>query len=147
MFNEEMIKYMTDLFNNPLYKKGFYDFFLMQQREGIEAAQKFWRANADKNNLLPGVAETYEKMVDFYIILGFVPKTKYDEVLNENTKLKKENKFLKDTIGELQLTLFNEGGEKIQQVWDSIIDKQLEVNKEIGKSYFELFRKMKSSGV
>lgn len=146
MLTEEMIKYTTNLFNNPLYRKGFFDFFLKQQQEGIEAARNFWSGYADKNDLFPGLAETYERMVDFYIILGFVPKNKYDEALHENTKLMEENKFLRDTIRELQRTLFTDGEEKIQQTWHNIIDKQLESNKEIGKRFFELFRQLQSKG-
>lgn len=144
MFNDEMTNKMMDLFANPLFKKGFFDFFLKMQQEGIEAARKFWTTNANKN-LFPDAIDMYERMADFYIILGFVPRTKYDEVLNENKGLKEENKFLKDTIRELQLSLFTEGGEKVQQIWQSSIDKQLEMNKDISKNFFELFRQLKSS--
>ncbi|HXX33368.1 MAG TPA: hypothetical protein VEM15_02740 [Thermodesulfobacteriota bacterium] len=142
MFNDECGMKMLDLFTNPLFKKGFFDFFLKMQQEGIEEARKFWSAYADKN-LFPGATEMYERMVDFYIILGFVPRAKYDEVLKENNNLKEENRFLRDTIRELQLSLFTEGGERVQQIWHGIIDKQLEMNKEIAKNFFELFRQLK----
>ena len=143
MFNDECTIKMLNLFTNPLFKKGFFDFFLKMQQEGIEAARKFWGTYSDKNSLFPDAIDMYERMVDFYIILGFVPKAKYDELLADNKNLKEENKFLRDTIRELQFSLFTEGGEKAQEIWHSIIDKQLEMNKEIAKNFFELFRQLK----
>lgn len=143
MFNDECGMKMLDLFTNPLFKKGFFDFFLKMQQEGIEAARKFWGTYGDRNSLFPNAVEMYERMADFYIILGFVPKAKYDEILSENKNLKEENSFLRDTIRELQLSLFTEGGEKVQQIWHGIIDKQLETNKEVAKNFFELFRQLK----
>jgi hypothetical protein len=131
------------LFTNPLFKMGFFDFFLKMQQEGIEAARKFWGTYAEKNNLFPDAPEMYERMIDFYIILGFVPRVKYDEILGESKSLKQENKFLRDTIRELQFNLFTEGGEKVQQIWHDSIDKQLEMNKDIAKDFFELFRQLK----
>ena len=126
-----------------LLQKRFFDFFLKMQQEGIEAARKFWGTYSERNNLFPDALEMYERMIDFYIILGFVPRVKYDEILGENKSLKQENKFLRDTIRELQFNLFTEGGEKVQQIWHSSIDKQLEMNKEIAKNFFELFRQLK----
>lgn len=143
MFNDECSTKMIGLFTNPLFKIGFFDFFLKMQQEGIEAARKFWSVYSKENNLFPDAAEMYERMVDFYIILGFVPKTKYDEALCENKRLKEENKFLRDIIKDLQLNLLTEGGETVKQIWHSSIDKQLEMNKEIAKNFFELFRQLK----
>ena len=132
-----------DLFSNPLFKMGFFEFFLKTQQEGIEAARKFWSSYGERNNFFPNAGDMYERIVDFYIILGFVPKTKYDEVLKENKSLQEENKFLRDTIRELQLNLFREGGEKIQEIWQSSINKQLELNEWLAKDFFELFRLLK----
>lgn len=145
MYNDEMTKKMMDLFTNPLFKKGFFDFFLKMQQEGIEAARKFWSAYPGKNSFAPNVMDMYEQMVDFYIILGFVPKARFDEAVNENKSLKEENRFLRDTLRELQLSLFTEGGDKVQQIWHGIIDKQLETNKEIARNFFELIRQLRSS--
>lgn len=143
MFNDECTTRMMGLFTNPLFKMGFFDFFLKMQQEGIGAARKFWGVYSEKNNLFPDAVEMYERMVDFYIILGFVPRVKHDEVLGENKRLKEENKFLRDLIQELQLNIFTDGSEKVQQIWHSSIDKQLEMNKEIAKNFFELFRQLK----
>jgi hypothetical protein len=121
----------------------FFDFFLKMQQEGIEAARKYWSAYAAKNSVYPNALEMYERMIDFYIVLGFVPKAKYDEALKENRELKEENKFLRDIIRELQSNFFAEGGVKAQKIWQDTIDKQLDVNKEIAKNFFELFRMLK----
>lgn len=136
---------MNDMFTNPLFKMGFFDFFLKMQQEGIDAARKYWIKYAQANSFVPGTMDMYERMADFYIILGLVPKIKYDQVLTENKSLTEENKFLKDTIRELQLNLFAEGGDAAQSIWHKSIDKQLELNKEISKNFFELFRMLKVS--
>jgi hypothetical protein len=91
----------------------------------------------------PNALEAYERMADFYVIFGFVPRLKYDQALSENKSLKEENKFLRDTIRELQENLFKEGNAAAQEIWHKSIDKQLEVNKEIAKNFFEIFRMLK----
>lgn len=146
MFTKEKISYMMDVLNSPLFKQGFFEFFTKMQLEGIEAARKFWGLNSDKNTALPNAVEMYEKMIDFYITLGFIPRTKYDNMLKENERLREENRFLRETISELQINIFKEGGEKVQQSWQTIIDKQLEMNKEIANNFFELFRQLKGTG-
>jgi hypothetical protein len=143
MFNEEMMKNLIQLYSNPLFQKGFFDFFQKMQQEGIEAAKKFWNLSPEKNSLFPNSMEIYEKLIDFYIVLGFVPKSKHDEVLKENEKLKYENAFLRETIKQLQFKVFTEGGEKVQEAWKDIVDKQMELNKDISKNFFELFRQLK----
>lgn len=143
MTNDNCKEEIGNIFTNPLFRLGFFDFFLKMQQEGIDAAKKFWGSYSQQNSLVPNAVEMYERMADFYIILGFVPKTKFDEAMNENNRLKNENKFLKDTLRELQANIFNAGEEKAQQIWHSSIDKQLEVNKEIAKNFFELFRMLK----
>jgi hypothetical protein len=142
MFTEDMTKEMMDLFTNPLFKRGFFDFFLKMQQDGIEAARKLWDNSAQKQSLVPNATEMYERMIDFYIILGFVPRVKYDEMAKENKNLKTENKFLRDAMRELQLNLFKDGGEKAQQIWNDSIDKQLDLHKEIAKNFFEIFRQL-----
>ena len=145
MFNEEMTREMMDLFTNPLFKMGFFDYFLKMQQEGIEAARKLWSSTAEKSGLLPNASEMYEQMIDFYIILGFVPRIKYDEIAKENKSLKAGNKFLRDAMRELQQNLFKEGGEMGRQIWNNSIDRQLEMHKEIAKSFFEIVRQLQSS--
>lgn len=145
VFTEEMTKEMMDLFTNPLFKMGFFDYFLKMQQEGIEAARKFWSSSAEKSGLLPNASEMYERMIDFYIILGFVPRLKYDELVKENKGLKAENKFLRDSMRELQQNLFKEGGEMGQEIWNRSIERQLELNKELAKSFFEMVRQLQTA--
>jgi hypothetical protein len=145
MFNEESIKAMTELFTNPLFRKGFFDYFLKMQQEGIEAARKFWNLSPEKNTLSPLTGDMYERMVDFYITLGFVPRMKYDEAMKENEKLAQENAFLKETLKQLQTDLFLEGGKKMQEEWQKVIDKQLEMHQEVTKNFFELFKELKGN--
>jgi hypothetical protein len=142
MFSEEAWKQMMELFSNPLFKKSLFDFNLKMQQEGIEAAKKFWNMNPAKDSF-PFGAEMFEKMADFYIILGFMPRYKYDEVVKEQERLKKENEFLKETIKQLQINLFSEAGERAQKVWESIISKQFEMNKDLSQNILELFKGLK----
>ncbi len=145
MFNEEMVKSMMDLFTDPLFKKNFFDFFLDVQREGIAAAKKMWNLTPEKTMYFPNALEVYEKMIDFYITLGFVPRTKYEKALKENEDLRQENKFLKNTIFEVQATIFKEGGDKLQETWHEVIDKQVDMNREITKDFFELFKQLQGN--
>lgn len=145
MSNDDVSSKMNDLFMNPLFKIGFFEFFAKMQKEGIEVARNYWMAYAEKNSIFPNVLDTYERMADFYIICGFVPKKKYDEALDENENLKDENKFLRDVMRELRHNIFTEGGEAAENIWHKSIDKQLEVNKEITKKFFDLFRMLKVS--
>jgi len=137
--HEDMIKNMLDLFTNPLFKIGFSEYFLKMQQDGIEAAKKFWNLSP-YSKAFPYSQDIYERIVDFYIVLGFVPRLKYDEVLKENEDLKAENQFLKNMIKDLQLNIFTEGGEKAQQLWHGIIDKQMAMKSEIANNFYEILR-------
>jgi len=117
-------------------------FFSRCSSEGIESARKFWGGYADKNTF-PNAMDMYERMVDFYIILGFVPRTKYDEVLSENKSLRRKTGSSGILSGNFSQAFFTEGGEKVQQIWHGIIDKQLEANKEIAKTFLNSFRQLK----
>ena len=88
-----------------------------------------------------------KKMIAFYISLGLAAKAKYDQVFEEYEKLHYGNTFLRETITQLQSKMFAEGGEKVPEAWKSIIDKQLKMNKEIAKNFFELFKQLKSSAL
>jgi hypothetical protein len=145
MFNEELFKSLISLFNDFLFRKSFFDFFQEMQREGIEAARRFWHSYPYKNIFSPDALDMYEKMIDFYISLGLAPKAKYDEVFEEYEKLHYQNTFLRETIMQLQMKMFAEGGEKVREAWKSIIDKQIEMNKEIAKNFFEFFRQESTS--
>lgn len=146
MSNEEMVKNFTNALSNPLFKMNFFEFYKKMQQEGIDAAKKFWSMNPATSNLF-ATPEIFEKMIDFYIILGFVPSYKYDKLLRENEKLREENKLLKNAMQDLQYNIFKEGGEKAQQTWTDIMDKQFEMNREIAKNFFDMFSCFRGSKV
>jgi uncharacterized protein YlxW (UPF0749 family) len=84
-----------------------------------------------------------ERMADFTSAMGFVPLAKYEELRKEVDGLKAENQLLRDTIRELQNSFMAEGGAKAQQAWQSVIDKQLEMNREVAKGFFDAFKPFK----
>ena len=142
--NEDIIKNMMDLFSNPLFRTGFSEFVTKAQMEGLESAKKFW-GMSDYGKTYPFSGDIYERLTDWYSVLGFVPNTKYNQTVDENTKLKAENQLLRNMIKDLQLNLFTEGGEKAQQVWHEIIDKQIKMNAEVANTFFEAIRQFKAS--
>ncbi len=146
MFNEELFGNMAKIFTIPLFRENFLDFFQTAQRDGLEAAKKYWHFSAGNNVFSPNTLELYEKLLDLYMALGFVPRFRFDEVRRENDELRQENKFLKEALCDLQVNIFTEGGEKIQDAWRELADRQLETNKEIGKNFFEFFRQLPGNG-
>ncbi len=140
--NEDIIKNMMELFSNPLFRAGFSEFTSKAQVEGLEAAKKFWGLS-EYGKTFPYSVDMVERLNDWYSVLGFVPSAKYNQVTEENTKLKAENQLLRNMIKDLQLNLFTEGGEKAQQVWHDIIDNQIKRNAEVANSFFEAIRQFK----
>jgi hypothetical protein len=147
MFNEELLKSVMSLFN---------DFFL--ERASSTSSKKCngraLRPQGDSGthiltrmsfSPMPWICT--KKMIAFYISLGLAAKAKYDQVFEEYEKLHYGNTFLRETITQLQSKMFAEGGEKVPEAWKSIIDKQLKMNKEIAKNFFELFKQLKSSAL
>ncbi len=142
--NKDMFQNMIDLYQNPLFQKAFTEFFITMQKEGIDAARAFWESTSDKKDLSDDTSELFEQMISFYSNLGFVPKQKFDEILKENETLKKENDFLKKTIQELNLKVFEEGGARMHDAWKDVVEKQMEINQEMAQNILDLFNK--SSG-
>ncbi len=138
--NEELIRRMLELYRDPQYQKGFFDFFVKMQQEGLEAARNFWNQSSEKEKLHPQASEMFEQMASFYSGLGFVPKQKYDAAMKENEQLKKENDALRQTIKELNLKVFSEGSAKVQQAWTTVMEKQMALSKEMAKGFIELFK-------
>lgn len=143
--NEEMLKQMLDLFANPLFRQGFYEFAAKAQQEGMEAAKTFWGLS-DHSKAFPYSGDMYERLADWYKLLGFVPKAEYDKAMEENAALKAENQLLKNTLHDMQLKFFAEGGEKAQQAWQDIIDQQLKMNAAVADTFFEAMRQFKPGG-
>ena len=142
--NEDIFKNMMDLFGNPLFKTGLTEFVSKAQQEGIESAKKFWGLS-EYGKTFPFSGDMLEKMTDWYSMMGFVPSINYKQVMDENAKLKEENTLLRNMIKDLQLNLFTEGGEKAQQAWHDIIDKQIKVNTEMTNTFFEAIRQFKAN--
>ena len=140
--SEDTNKTMKDFYNNPLFKKGFLDFFEKMQLDGIEAARKFWSTYPEKD-LFPNAPEMFEKLIDIYVLMGVVPRSKYEDTVKEHEELKKDVQKL---MKELNLDVIAEGGVKAQEMWKDAVNKQLEVNKEITKHYFDLLKKISSGG-
>lgn len=138
--DEETIKKMFELYNNAFFKNIFLEFMAKMQQDGIDAARDFWNNYPEKGNLLNFDPDIFEQLIEFYSSLGFVPRKKHEEVIKENEQLKKEIEFLKNTIKELNVKVFTEEGRKTQEIWKSTIEKQIEVNKEIAKSFIDLFK-------
>jgi len=136
---EEFMKSLLDLYSNPLFKREFPDFFLRIQQEGIETARKFW-----DTFLFPNISEVFEKMFDFYLNLGFVPFTKYEEVVKENRQLERENQFLKGIIKDINQEVFTEGGKAMQELCRTSIEKHIEMSREIVKGFLDIIKQ--SSG-
>jgi hypothetical protein len=141
--NQEFFKIMLDLFGNPLFQSGFSEFSQRAQREGLEAAKKFWGLS-DYSKAFPYSADMIERLNDWYQLFGFVPAAKYKQIEEENATLKAENQFLKNLIKDMQLNFITEGGEKAQRAWHDIIDKQVKMNAEVVNTFFEAIQKLKS---
>jgi hypothetical protein len=142
MYTTEQARMMMELFSNPIFRQGAGEFFSKMQQDGMEAAKKFWGASPYAS-ALPDAQQMVERMADFYSAMGFVPLAKHEAALKENESLKSENKLLRDTIRELQQSFMAEGGVKAQQAWQSVIEKQLELNREATTSFFDALKQFK----
>lgn len=102
MCEKEAIDCIEDLFGRPLFKVGFLDFFRTMQEEGFDAAKNHWESSCGRDFFIPNATRLFEKLIDLYIILGFVPLSRYEKVVEETAKLKDENTFLRNAVGELE---------------------------------------------
>ena len=138
--NQDFLKNLGQLYENPLFAQGFMDYFARMQHSGIDAARQFWDTNRRQDALPGNAADLFEQMIAFYSGLGFVPKQQYDEIVKENDKLKKENEFLKNTLKELNLKIFTEGSVQVQEMWKETAQKNMEMSAEIAKNFLDLFK-------
>jgi len=136
---DAQIKMMMDLLANPMFKQGANEFFRLAQQQGMEAASKFW-GTSPSAAMFPDAGQMMERMADFYSAMGFVPLAKHEELQKEHDKLRAENQLLRDTIRNLQQTFSAENGAKAQEAWQSVVDKQLEMSREVTKSFFEALK-------
>jgi hypothetical protein len=141
--NENFLADLAALYSNPLVKSMFMDYFTRMQQEGVQAATKLFTTAPAKKDLFGMSPDIFEKMAEFYSGFGFVSQKKHEEVLKENESLKKENAFLKEVVQKMNLKMFEEGSRGIQEAWQEGLAKQLEMSKEMAKTFFELFKDIK----
>ena len=139
MMTEQQMRMMMEMFSNPMFKQGANEFLKIAQQQGIEAANKFWGISSE-SHAFPSADKMMESMGDLYQKFGFVTQSKYDELLKENTSLRNENQMLRNTLGELQQKYMAENGAKAQQAWQEIVDKQLDMSREVTKSFFDVLK-------
>jgi len=139
MMTEQQMRMMIEMFSNTMFKHGANEFLKIAQQQGMEAANKFWGISSE-NQAFPDVEKMMERMAEFYQTLGFVPQAKYDELMKQYAGLKAENQMLSDTIRELQQRFIAENGTKAQQAWQEVVDKQLEMSREVTKSFFDVLK-------
>jgi regulator of replication initiation timing len=144
MMTEQQMRMMMEMFNNPLFKQGANEFLKVAQQKGMEAANKFWGISTE-NQAFPGAEKMMSQMADFYKTMGFVPQARFDEVLKENVALKNENQMLRDSIRDLQNRFMAENGAKAQQAWQEVVDKQLEMSREVTKNFFDVLKQTSTS--
>lgn len=143
--NQDDINFLMKLYSNPSFQKSFGDFYTKAQVDGLEEAKKFWKLSPEKKAFDFDTSKVFEQMLEFYSGMGVVSRGKYDEVTCENEKLKRENDVLKDTIKQMNVKVFTEEGKKIQDSWKEVVEKQMEANKEMSESFFNLFKSEKKS--
>ncbi|MBF0344385.1 MAG: hypothetical protein HQL06_09170 [Nitrospirae bacterium] len=139
--NEDFMKQMMGLYNNPVFKNAFLAFFLKMQEEGIESAKKSWDVSMYQNLVKGGGTDLFEKLIDFYSELGFVSKKKHEAVVKENEELKKENTILKQLIQNMNIKVLENGSKGMQEIWKDTIEKQTDLSKDIAKNFFDLFKR------
>lgn len=137
--DRDILRAIMQFYENPATRQGFLDFFYKAQQEGVEAARKLWETGAAGQGTAAAAPELFEQMIAFYSSLGFVPKQKFDEVVEENERLKKENEFLRKTIQELNFKVFQEGSSQVHETWKDVVEKQMAMNKELAKGFLDLF--------
>ena len=122
-----------------MFKQGANEFLKMAQQQGMEAANKFWGISTE-SQAFPGAEKMMGQMAEFYKTMGFVPQARFDEAMKEIATLKNENQMLRDTIRDLQHRFMAENGAKAQQAWQEVVDKQLEMSREVTKSFFDVLK-------
>ncbi len=140
---DNQFKNMMDLLNNPMFQQGANEYFKMAQQQGLEAAKKFWGSSINTKataSEFPDAQQMLDRMIDFSSAMGFVPLGKFEELQKAYDKLQAENQLLRDTLRDLQQTFAAENGAKAQEAWQSVVDKQLEMSREVTKSFFEALK-------
>ena len=139
MMTEQQIRMMIETFSNPMFKNGANEFLKIAQQQGMEAANKFWGISS-QSQAFPDVDKMMGSMAEFYQSLGFVSQTKYDELMQQFASLKADNQLLSYSIRELQQRFIAENSAKAHQAWQEVVDKQLEMSRNVTKSFFDVLK-------
>ena len=139
MMTEQQIRMMIETFSNPMFKNGANEFLKIAQQQGMEAANKFWGISS-QSQAFPDVDKMMGSMAEFYQSLGFVSQTKYDELMQQFASLKADNQLLGDSIRELQQRFIAENSAKAHQAWQEVVDKQLEMSRNVTRSFFDVLK-------
>ena len=142
MFTDDAVDYVEDLFTKPLFKKWFLEFFSKMQQEGIHAAKAFWSFSHQGDGLIPKAPEIFEKLIDFYLILGFVPRQRHEMDLREIDRLKEENKRFMETLSELRSSIYDDQ-KNVKEAWEEIMERQMEISSEADGGIRNFFIQMK----
>lgn len=141
--NEEFFKNLFALFTNPQFQTGFSEYAQKAQKEGLEAAKKFWGVS-DYGKAFPYSAEMLERLNEWYQLLGYVPSVQYQRLQEENAALKAENELLRNMIKDMQMSFVTQGSEKAQQAWHDMVEKQIKMNTEVANTFFEALKQLKT---
>jgi len=136
MFTPDQVRMFQEMFANPMFRQGAREFMLHLQREGQQAARKFWQ-ESPYAAMLPDKQQVMERMADFASAMGWVPLAKYEALQQENAALKAENDRLRDTLRELQQSFMAESGAKAQRAWQDVVERQMAMNREATQSFFD----------
>ena len=60
--------------------------------------------------------------------------------MQQFTSLKTDNQMLSDSIRELQQRFIAENSAKAHQAWQEVVDKQLEMSRNVTKSFFDVLK-------
>ncbi|HXX57967.1 MAG TPA: hypothetical protein VEI96_08195 [Thermodesulfovibrionales bacterium] len=88
------------------------------------AAKNYWSLAHGSNFFIPKAPEIFEKLIDFYITMGFVPRKRHEKVLEENGNLKEENTLLRNTISDLQCNVLTHREGNGQGKREKLVGKQ-----------------------
>ena len=143
MFSASQAKMMMEMFSNPMFRQGAGEFFSKMNQEGIDSARKFWN-DSPYAGMFPDQQQLMERLYDFYRAMGVVPLSKYEDAQKEIESLKQENAQLRNTLRDLQQSFLVEGGTKAQHAWQEVMDKQIELNREATRSFFEALNQFQS---
>ncbi len=139
MGGDEFFAKMADAWIALWLRNPYSQVLLSLQRAALASATQSW--NRAEGKIFPDPWQLYRLANDFSMALGFVPVAKYDQLLRENEELREENSCLKKIVQDLKFNFLQESGEQMQEVWRTLTQRQLELNREMGKNFLDFMSK------